>query len=210
MAAGGGAGHPPPGDPEGPRRQGQGARDAVERRGLARAVRADEPEDLALAHLERDGVERREAPEPLGEPADREHEVRSLGSRVPGVPPPCRRGSIGRAAAGGDTMPRTDAQTRTPAKRARSERLEARISRAQKDLFVRAADLQGRSLTDFVVVSAQEAALQTGRAPDALRLSERDREAFVSALLTPSAPAKTLPRAARRYRERTGLGLPKS
>ncbi|OGK96709.1 MAG: hypothetical protein A2W08_14775 [Candidatus Rokubacteria bacterium RBG_16_73_20] len=102
-------------------------------------------------------------------------------------------------------MPRTDAQTRTPAKRARSERLEARISRAQKDLFVRAADLQGRSLTDFVVVSAQEAALQTVRAHDALRLSERDREAFVSALLAPPAPAKTLQRAARRYRERTRL-----
>src|SRR3990170_4476066 len=105
----------------------------------------------------------------------------------------------------GDTMPRADAQTKTSARPARSERLEARISRAQKDLFVRAADLQGRSLTDFVVVSAQEAALQTVRAHDALRLSERDREAFVSALLTPSAPAKTLQRAARRYRERTGL-----
>ena len=39
---------------------------------------------------------------------------------------------------------------------------------------------------------------------DALRLSERDREAFVSALLTPPAPAKTLQRAAKRYRERTG------
>ena len=102
-------------------------------------------------------------------------------------------------------MPRADAQTKTSARPARSERLEARISRAQKDLFVRAADLQGRSLTDFVVVSAQEAALQTVRAHDALRLSERDREAFVSALLAPPAPAKTLQRAARRYRERTGL-----
>jgi uncharacterized protein (DUF1778 family) len=86
----------------------------------------------------------------------------------------------------------------------RSQRLEARISRAQKDLFLRAAALQGRSLTDFLIASAQEAALSTVRTHDAVRLSERDREAFVSALLAPAAPAKTLRRAVKRYRERTG------
>ena len=102
-------------------------------------------------------------------------------------------------------MLKTDTQTKAPARQARSERLEARISKAQKDLFVRAAELQGRSLTDFVVVSAQEAALQTVRTQDSLRLSERDREAFVSALLTPPAPVKTLRQAAKRYRERAGL-----
>jgi uncharacterized protein (DUF1778 family) len=87
----------------------------------------------------------------------------------------------------------------------RSERLEARISKAQKELFVRAAELQGRSLTDFLVTSAQEAALDTVRTHDAVRLSERDREAFVSALLTTPTPAKTLRQAARRYRKRMGL-----
>jgi uncharacterized protein (DUF1778 family) len=87
----------------------------------------------------------------------------------------------------------------------RSERLEARISKAQKELFVRAAELQGRSLTDFLVASAQDAAIETVRTHDAVRLSERDRQAFVSALLAPSAPARTLKQAARRYRARTGL-----
>ena len=86
----------------------------------------------------------------------------------------------------------------------RSQRLEARISKAQKDLFLRAAALQGRSLTDFLVASAQEAALTTVRTHDAVRLSERDRETFVSALLAVPAPAKTLQRAVKRYRERTG------
>lgn len=33
----------------------------------------------------------------------------------------------------------------------RDERLEARVSRDQKALFQRAAELQGRTLTDFVV-----------------------------------------------------------
>lgn len=96
-------------------------------------------------------------------------------------------------------------KTDTSRKHPRAERLEARISKAQKELFVRAAALQGRSVTDFVIASAQEAALETVRTHDALRLSDRDRQAFVSALLTPGAPAKTLQRAAKRYRERTGL-----
>lgn len=93
----------------------------------------------------------------------------------------------------------------TPGKRPRSERLEARVSKEQKDLFLRAAELQGRSLTDFVIASAQDAAIETVRTHDALRLSERDRRAFVSALLAPPAPAKTLEKAAKRYRERAGL-----
>lgn len=95
--------------------------------------------------------------------------------------------------------------TDTGGKRSRTERFEARVSKEQKNLFVRAAELQGRSLTDFVIASAQEAALETVRSHDALRLSEHDRRAFVSALLASPAPGKTLERAAKRYRERTGL-----
>jgi len=100
-------------------------------------------------------------------------------------------------------MPRTNSDT--AGKRTRTERLEARVSKEQKDLFVRAAELQGRSLTDFVIASAQEAAIETVRTHDALRVSERDRRTFVSALLARAAPAKTLKQAAKRYRERTGL-----
>lgn len=45
----------------------------------------------------------------------------------------------------------------------RRERLEARISPEQKALLERAAALEGRSLTDFVVASAQAAAHETIR-----------------------------------------------
>jgi uncharacterized protein (DUF1778 family) len=100
-------------------------------------------------------------------------------------------------------MLKTD--TDTAGKRPRSQRLEARLSEEQKQLFVRAAELQGCSLTDFVIASAQEAAIETVRTHDTLRLSERDRRTFVSALLAPPAPAKTLEQAAKRYRERAGL-----
>lgn len=92
-----------------------------------------------------------------------------------------------------------------PVKTARSERLEARVSKAQKNLFLRAASLQGRSLTDFMIASVQEAAERALQTHDVLRLSERDRKDFVTALLRPAAPGKVLRQAARRYREREGL-----
>jgi uncharacterized protein (DUF1778 family) len=99
-------------------------------------------------------------------------------------------------------MPRSRRQV---ARAIRAARFEARITRDQKDLFVRAAELQGRSLTDFVIASALAAAVETVRSHDTLHLSETDRRAFVSALLSPPTPTRTLARAARRYRERTGL-----
>jgi len=43
-------------------------------------------------------------------------------------------------------------------RRRKTSRLEARISAEEKELLKRAADLQGCSLTEFVVRSAQEAA----------------------------------------------------
>ncbi len=96
----------------------------------------------------------------------------------------------------------TDLETEEKAPRV--ERLEARVSKAQKNLFLRAATVQGRSLTDFLIASVQEAAERALRAHDVLTLSERDRRLFVEALVKPAAPGKTLRQAARRYKDRTG------
>src|SRR3990167_11282369 len=92
-----------------------------------------------------------------------------------------------------------------PEKIPRSERLEARVSKAQKNLFLRAATLQGRSLTDFLIASVQEAAERALRAHDMLTLSERDRKSFVAALLEPAVPGKALRQAAKRFKERAGI-----
>jgi uncharacterized protein (DUF1778 family) len=89
--------------------------------------------------------------------------------------------------------------------RSKSERLEARISKEQKELLQRAATLQGRSLTDFVVASACEVAIRTVQDYETIRLGDRDREAFVAALLNPPEPNHTLQRAAERYKARMGL-----
>jgi uncharacterized protein (DUF1778 family) len=92
--------------------------------------------------------------------------------------------------------------TQIPAKTAR---LEARLTDEQKALFQHAADLTGRSLTEFVVSSAQEVAARTVREHDVLTLSGRDRQFFVKALLKPNPPNKRLRQAARRYNRITGI-----
>ena len=87
-----------------------------------------------------------------------------------------------------------------PGRRKRS-RLEARISAAEKELLKRAADLQGCTLTEFVVRSAQEAARKALKEHQMMSLTARDTEAFVKALLKPPAPSKKLKRAAERYKK---------
>lgn len=88
----------------------------------------------------------------------------------------------------------------------RSERLEARISSEQKALFQRAAELQGRTLTDFVIASVHESAVKTIAEMEVVRLAEADSRAFAEALLHPREPAPALRAAAERYRKMVGGG----
>ena len=80
-----------------------------------------------------------------------------------------------------------------------TERLEARITPDQKDLFKRAASLRGVTLTDFVVSSVYEAAVRTLEATHVIEFTRRDQLAFVEALLNPQSPNDKLIRAARRH-----------
>lgn len=89
--------------------------------------------------------------------------------------------------------------------RAKSERLETRVTKEQKELFQRAADIQGRSLTDFVISSVAEAAKQAVQEHDIVILSARDRAVFVEALLNPPEPSNKLRAAARRYKQKMGV-----
>ncbi len=80
------------------------------------------------------------------------------------------------------------------------ERIGARITPEQKALLQRAADLTGRSLTDFVVASAQAAAEETIRRHQVIQLTARDSERLAQALLDPPAPNDKLRAAAKDYR----------
>jgi len=97
------------------------------------------------------------------------------------------------------------AVSRAPRGRARAERLEVRIMPEQKSLIERTAALQGRTLTDFVLASLQDAARRAIAEHQQLSLSVRDSEAFVDALLNPQPVNDRLHDAVRRYRARAGV-----
>ncbi|PYU30599.1 MAG: DUF1778 domain-containing protein [Acidobacteria bacterium] len=84
------------------------------------------------------------------------------------------------------------------------ERLEARVTQEQKRIIERAAELRGTSVTEFVVVSAQQAATKTIKDFETLSLRGEARKVFVNALLNPPAPNAAVKAAARRYKQRLG------
>jgi len=82
----------------------------------------------------------------------------------------------------------------------RTARVEARIAPESLDLIRRAAEITGRSVSDFLVAAAQEAAQRTIVDVEILRLSRQAQERFAALLLDPPAPTDTLVRAFERHR----------
>ncbi|MGC9207975.1 DUF1778 domain-containing protein [Acidithiobacillus sp.] len=89
--------------------------------------------------------------------------------------------------------------------KSRNARLEARVSSDQKDFFQRAAKLTGRTLSELVIESTQEAATRIVQEHEVIRLSREEQITFVSALLAPSEPGMRIRKAVRSYRQKTGL-----
>lgn len=102
-------------------------------------------------------------------------------------------------------MPST--HTRNSRPKPRFARLEARISPDQKAMLVKAAALEGRSLTDFVVGSAVQEAKRIVHENDIIKLTERDREVFVAELLNPPPPNKALIKAMKAHERQIGNKL---
>jgi len=96
---------------------------------------------------------------------------------------------------------RSSNASRVQQRHLKDERLEARISPAQKRILERAASMRGATLTDFVLASAQEAAVKTIKEFEILSLCNEAREVFVKALINPPAPNKALRAAAARYKK---------
>jgi len=95
--------------------------------------------------------------------------------------------------------------TKTSRRRMRGERLETRVTADQKKLIEHAAALQGRTVTDFVLASVQEAAHRTIEHHQVLDLSLRDSRAFVEALTNPQPVNDRLRDTVRQYRQKTGV-----
>ncbi len=98
-------------------------------------------------------------------------------------------------------------QTTTPpaVDSSRGARLEARVSVQQKAVLQQAAALSGRTLSEFVVASAQEAARRVIQEHETVRLGRTEQIAFVRALLKPPPPNARLLKAAAAYRKQMGL-----
>ena len=77
-------------------------------------------------------------------------------------------------------------------------RLEARLPVEVHALLKRAAELQGRSLTDFVVTAARDAASRTIEEAEIIRLSVADQRQIAEAILNPPEPTAALRRAFKR------------
>jgi uncharacterized protein (DUF1778 family) len=80
-------------------------------------------------------------------------------------------------------------------------RLEARLPASVYATLKRAAALKGRTLTDFVIGAAQEAAQRAIEDENIIRLSAEDQLRFAQALLDPPAPGEALRRAQRLHTE---------
>jgi uncharacterized protein (DUF1778 family) len=90
----------------------------------------------------------------------------------------------------------------TPTSPKREERLDARVTREEKQLIESAANLRGTSSSDFVRMAIREAALKTIREYESLTLAENSRKVFVEALLNPPQPNEKARAAAQRYKRR--------
>lgn len=82
----------------------------------------------------------------------------------------------------------------------RTARLEARITREALAVVRRAAEIQGRSVSDFVVAAAREAAQKTVSEIEIIRLSREGQEQFAGLLLKPHGPTPALKKAFKRHR----------
>ncbi len=83
----------------------------------------------------------------------------------------------------------------------KTARLEARLPAEIHSLLKKAADLQGRSLSDFVIASAREAAEQAIARSNEIRLTLTEQKRFAQAILNPPPVAQPL-RKAMKNRER--------
>ncbi|WP_186156638.1 DUF1778 domain-containing protein [Burkholderia gladioli] len=78
-------------------------------------------------------------------------------------------------------------------------RFEARVEADVLSVIRRAAEIQGRTMSDFVVSAAREAAQRAISDAEVIRLSVADSERFAAAILWPAAPEDALQRALDRH-----------
>jgi uncharacterized protein (DUF1778 family) len=84
-------------------------------------------------------------------------------------------------------------------------RLEARVTSDLHEMLKRAAEIEGCSVSDFVVSAVQMAAQKSIEQFEIIRLALEDQHCFADALLHPSQPAPVLKRAFTRRNKLLGV-----
>jgi uncharacterized protein (DUF1778 family) len=80
------------------------------------------------------------------------------------------------------------------------KRLEVRCTVDQREMIDKAVELSGRSITDFVLSAVQEAAVQTIKDFETMKLNTQDSLVLAKALLSPPEPNAKLRTAAERFK----------
>jgi uncharacterized protein (DUF1778 family) len=87
----------------------------------------------------------------------------------------------------------------------KNARLEARITPDIHALMIkRAAELQGRTVSDFVVSAARDAAIRTIEQAEVIHLSQEDQIRFAEALINPAPLAPAMERAMETHKKLAG------
>jgi uncharacterized protein (DUF1778 family) len=95
-------------------------------------------------------------------------------------------------------MPQSSIRSQTTTRR-RVEHIEARVSRDQKALIKRAAELSGLTVGEFITSNLQQAALRAIHDAELIRLNAEDSRLFANALRHPRPANAKLGEAARKY-----------
>ena len=83
-----------------------------------------------------------------------------------------------------------------PSTATKTSRLETRVSPEARETLVRAAEIEGRSVSDFVVAAALDAAKKVIAETQIISLSREASAQFARALISPPVPNDALKRAA--------------
>lgn len=89
----------------------------------------------------------------------------------------------------------------TKTRKIEKARFDTKLSKEQKSYFERAASIGGfRTLTEFVISSAQEKAQKIIAKNETFLASKRDKEIFFNAMMHPPKPNAKLKAATKRYK----------
>jgi uncharacterized protein (DUF1778 family) len=87
-------------------------------------------------------------------------------------------------------------------KASENARFDTKLPKSQKELFEYAASIGGfRTLTEFIISSAQEKANEILQKQEQVITTQHDREVFFEAMLNPAEPNEKLKKAAAKHKD---------